>query len=100
METKLYVGNIPYDTTESELRQLFAEAGTVTSVAIPTDRSTDRPRGFAFVEMSTAAEAQKAISMLNGHMLGGRQMRVNVSEPREGQGGRDRRGPRTGGMRY
>ncbi len=83
MTTKLYVGNLPYTTTEDELRQLFSQAGTVATVAIPTDRQTGQARGFAFVEMSTEAEARKAISILNGHMFGQRQIRVNVSEPRD-----------------
>lgn len=83
MSTKLYVGNLPYSTTEEELRQLFGQAGSVASVAIPTDRQTGQARGFAFVEMSTDAEARKAISLLNGHVFGQRQLRVNVSEPRD-----------------
>ncbi len=83
MTTKLYVGNLPYSTTEDELSRLFAQAGTVTSVAIPVDKQTGQVRGFAFVEMSTEAEAKKAIGMLNGHMVGQRQIRVNVSEPRD-----------------
>ncbi len=83
MNTKLYVGNLPYETTEADLRRLFESAGTVTSVAIPTDRQSGQARGFAFVEMATDAEAKKAISMCNGQSLGSRQIRVNVSEPRD-----------------
>jgi cold-inducible RNA-binding protein len=83
MNTKLYVGNLSYQTTDDELREMFAPAGAVMSVAIPTDRATGQPRGFAFVEMSTTAEAQKAISMCNGRMLGQRQIRVSLSEPKD-----------------
>lgn len=87
MESKLYVGNLPYSATEEELSGLFGQAGTVTSVAIIKDRETGRSKGFAFVEMSSADEAQKAISMLTGHMLGGRDLRVSIARPRE-EGGR------------
>lgn len=87
MGTKLYVGNLNYRTTEDQLRTAFAEAGTVTSVAIPTDRDSGRPRGFGFVEMSTEDEAQKAIQMMHGRELDGRQLNVNESRPRESGGG-------------
>jgi RNA recognition motif-containing protein len=80
--SKLYVGNLSYQVTEGELRELFGPAGTIQSVAIPTDRATNQPRGFAFVEMATAEEAQKAISMCDGKTLGERQIRVNISQPR------------------
>jgi len=83
MNNKLYVGNLSYQVTEDELRQLFAEAGSIQSIAIPVDRATNQPRGFAFVEMSTDAEAQKAISMYDGQTVGQRQIRVNVSQPKE-----------------
>jgi RNA recognition motif-containing protein len=83
MNTKLYVGNLPYETSEADLRRLFEPAGTVTSVSIPTDRNTGQARGFAFVEMATDAEAKKAIGMCNGQSLGSRQIRVNISEPRD-----------------
>jgi RNA recognition motif-containing protein len=82
VNTKLYVGNLSYDVTEDQLRQLFAQAGTVQSVAIPTDRVTNRPRGFAFVEMDTVEEAQKAIAMCDGRTLDSRQIRVNISQPK------------------
>ncbi len=88
MESKLYVGNLPYSASEEELSALFGQAGTVTSVAIIKDRETGRSKGFAFVEMSTADEAQKAISMFTGHILGGRDLRVNIARPREEGGGR------------
>ncbi len=90
MGTKLYVGNLPYSVTEEALRELFAAAGTVSSVAIITDRDTGRPRGFAFVEMADAAGAQKAISTLNGKMFGQRTLTVNEARPqpqRSGPGG-------------
>lgn len=98
MNTKLYVGNLSYDTTEDELSELFAEAGSVQSVTIPVDRATNRPRGFAFVEMATAAEAQKAISMFNGRVVGERQIRVNVSQPKESR--TPSYGQSSGGRRY
>lgn len=83
MEVKLYVGNLSYSTTESELQELFAKAGTVKSVALITDRDTGRSKGFAFVEMSTQAEAQQAISMFNGSQIGDRSLTVNFARPRE-----------------
>jgi RNA recognition motif-containing protein len=86
MEVKLYVGNLPYSATEDQLRQLFAEAGTVASVALIMDRETGRSKGFAFVEMSTQAEAQKATSQFNGYMLDGRALTVNAARPREERG--------------
>ena len=87
MESKLYVGNLPYSATEEELKTLFGQAGTVTSVAIIKDRETGRSKGFAFIEMSSSDEAQKAISMLTGHMLGGRDLRVSIARPKEEGGG-------------
>ncbi|MCL5274701.1 MAG: RNA-binding protein [Chloroflexi bacterium] len=118
MNSKLFVGNLAYSTTEAELRELFGQAGTIRAVTIPMDRATERPRGFAFVEMDSPAEAQKAISMCNGQTLGGRQINVNEARPPEqrsggagggrdfgagrdfGGGGRDRdRGDRRGGGR-
>ena len=98
MEAKLYVGNLPYSATEEELKSLFGQAGTVTSVAIIKDRETGRSKGFAFVEMSSSDEAQKAISMLTGHMLGGRALRVSIARPKEERGGGGRSfGNRGGG---
>ncbi len=92
MESKLYVGNLPYTATEEELSSLFGQAGTVTSVAIIKDRETGRSKGFAFIEMSNSDEAQKAISLLNGRDLGGRDLRVSIARPREGGGGGGGRG--------
>jgi len=86
-ETKLYVGNMSFDTTESDLRDAFAAYGEVQSVNIISDRETGRPRGFAFVEMTSDSEAQAAIDGLNGHDLQGRNLTVNVAKPRENRGG-------------
>jgi RNA recognition motif-containing protein len=85
---KIYVGNLPFTTTDEELRSLFSEHGTVESVSLPTDRETGRPRGFGFVEMNQA-DAQRAIQSLNGKDMGGRALRVNPAEdkPRGGGGG-------------
>lgn len=87
MESKLYVGNLPYTATEEELSSMFGQAGTVTSVAIIKDRETGRSKGFAFVEMGSNAEAQKAVSILNGQSMGGRDLRVSIARPREEGGG-------------
>jgi len=80
---KLYVGNMSYSTSETELNDAFAQFGTVSSVNVITDRDTNRPKGFAFVEMSNNAEAQAAIEGLNGKSLGGRAIVVNEAKPRE-----------------
>ena len=87
MENKLYVGNLPYAITDADLQALFAAAGTVTSVAVIKDRETGRSKGFAFVEMSTAEEAQKAISLLNGKDFKGRPLNLSIARPREERGG-------------
>jgi RNA recognition motif-containing protein len=96
MESKLYVGNLSYDTTEQALRELFMQAGNVVSVSLITDRETNRSKGFAFVEMSSQSEAQKAISMFNSYTLNDRQLNVNMARPREERGGfrPQRSGPR------
>jgi RNA recognition motif-containing protein len=86
-QSKLYVGNMSFDTTESDLRDAFAAYGEVQSVNIVTDRDTGRPRGFAFVEMGSDTEAQAAIDGLNGQDLQGRSLNVNVAKPRENRGG-------------
>lgn len=88
MPTKLFVGGIPYRTSDEELRQLFSQAGEVVSVFIPMDRETQRPRGFAFVEMSDDAGADKAISMFDGSDMGGRKIAVNKARPMEERGPR------------
>lgn len=86
--SKIYVGNLPFTATEDAVRTLFAQHGTVESVALPTDRDTGRPRGFGFVEMS-ASDAARAIQNLNGQDMGGRQLKVNEAQdkPRNGGGG-------------
>jgi RNA recognition motif-containing protein len=99
--TKIYVGNLPFSATESEVRDLFAQHGTVESVALPSDRETGRPRGFGFVEMPQA-DAQKAMQALNGFNMGGRPLRVNEAQDRPrtgggGGGGRPGGGGRSGG---
>lgn len=86
METKLFVGNLAFSTTSEELGTLFAQAGTVASAEVIIDRATGRSRGFAFVQMSNDAEAQKAISMFNGYSLNNREIKVNLARPREDSG--------------
>jgi RNA recognition motif-containing protein len=83
METKLYVGNLSYETTEVDLRSLFTEAGTVNEVAVIKDRDTGSSKGFAFVTMNTPEEANKAIEQFNGKNLGSRELKVNLAKPRE-----------------
>jgi RNA recognition motif-containing protein len=83
MDTKLYVGNLSYDTTEDSLRSKFAEAGTVVSVEMIKDRDTGRMKGFAFITMNNQEEAENAIRMLNGKMLDNREIKVNIAKPRE-----------------
>ena len=89
---KLYVGNLPMEMTEAELKDLFSEAGHVASAKIITDRQTGQPRGFGFVEMETKLDGQKAISMLNGRDIEGRPLAVNEAKPQQrggfGGGGR------------
>jgi len=93
MEAKLYVGNLSYDTTEQGLRELFMQAVTVVSVAVIKEPGTNRSKGFAFVEMSSQSEVQKAISMFNSYTLDDRQLNVNMARPREERGGdRQQRG--------
>ena len=83
MSTKLYVGNLAFQTTTHQLEDLFAQAGTVQSANVVEDRETGRSRGFAFVDMSTNAEAAAAINQFNGKELGGRALKVNEAKPRE-----------------
>jgi RNA recognition motif-containing protein len=99
METKVYVGNLPYSARDDSLQELFSQAGTVVSANVITDRESGRSKGFGFVEMSSAEEAEKAIQMFNGYSLEGRDLRVNIARPREERprGGRDRRGGGGGG---
>jgi len=86
MNKKLYVGGLAYSVTDAQLQQLFAGHGTVESAKVVTDRETDRSRGFGFVEMGTQEEAEKAIAALNGTLLEGRNLTVNMSRPREDSG--------------
>jgi cold-inducible RNA-binding protein len=97
----LYVGNLPHSTTEAELRSAFEAHGAVEKVSIVTDRDTGRARGFAFVEMTNAAEAEKAIAALNGKEMGGRALTINEAKPKvdrpRGGGGGQRFGGGGGG---
>lgn len=102
MSAKLFVGNLSYQATEEDLRELFQQAGTVESVRIITDQFTGRPRGFGFVEMSTKEEAERAIEQLNGRLFRDRNLVVNEARPQPSRspgGGRGRRegGPGPGG---
>jgi RNA recognition motif-containing protein len=108
MPTRLFVGNLTYNSTENDLQDYFAQAGTVVSVDIMQDRATGRSRGFAFVEMSSQAEADKAVQMFHQKDFQGRTLTVNEARPREergggggggGGGGRDHRGGGGGGYR-
>ncbi|AEB09166.1 RNA recognition motif domain-containing protein [Desulfobacca acetoxidans] len=94
MSMKLYVGNLPHQMSESELQDLFSEAGYVVSAKIITDRQTGLPRGFGFVEMETKAEGAKAISMINGRTVEGRFLTVNEARPQKSGFG----GGRSGGF--
>ena len=95
MSTKLYVGNLSFDTTEMDLQDHFAQAGTVTETALMQDKFTGKSRGFAFVTMSSAEEAQKAISMFHGQNFQNRALTVNEARPREDRpGGGGGGGPR------
>jgi len=103
MSTKLFVGNLSFNTTENDLQDAFAAHGTVTEANLMMDRATGRPRGFAFITMSSPEEAQKAIQALNGANLDGRDLTVNEARPREeptgGGGGGGFRGGRDAGNR-
>jgi RNA recognition motif-containing protein len=100
MSRKLYVGNLPYQTTEEDLQALFAQAGAVESVQVMRDRETGRARGFAFVEMVNEGDAQNAIQQFNEQSFGGRTLTVNEARPQPartggfGGGGGQNRGPR------
>ncbi len=87
METKLYVGNLSYSSTEASLQAMFEQAGAVKSVQIIKDRDSGRSKGFGFVEMGTQEEAEKAITMFNGKEVEGRTLTVNIARPREERGG-------------
>ncbi len=102
MGIKLYVGNLPHQMTEEQLKTIFSEAGHVASAKIITDRQTGQPRGFGFVEMETKLDAQKAMSMFNGKNVDGRTLTVNEARPQQkggfggGRGGGGRGGGRGG----
>ena len=117
MQTKIYVGNLAYTTTEDELKDLFAQAGGVASVTLIKDRDTGQSKGFAFVEMNNQSDAEKAIQMFNGQNLGNRALKVNFARPKEERvpggfnrgggygrggpgGGHNRRGSGGGQRRY
>ncbi len=108
MATKLYVGNLPFNTTENELQELFSQAGPVQEVMLMQDKFTGKSRGFAFVTMGSDADAQKAIAEINGKTVDGRALTVNEARPREprppgggggGYGGDRRRDGGGGGQR-
>lgn len=96
MAKSLFVGNLPFQTSEPELEELFGQVGTVDTVTVMRDRMTGRPRGFAFVSMASDEEADKAIQQLDGSNLGGRTIAVNEARPRPERGPDDR--PRGGGF--
>ena len=106
MSTKLYVGGLPYSVTEGKLEQIFAEYGSVQSARVISDRFTGQSRGFGFVEMASAEEAQKAMEALNGTQIDGRTLVVNEARPQErrpsggGGGGGNRRGGSGGRDRW
>jgi RNA recognition motif-containing protein len=107
MSNKLFVGNLSFNATENTLNDAFAAFGTVTETNLMMDRETGRPRGFGFITMSSAEEAQKAIAGMNGKEMDGRALTVNVAKPREertggggGGGGRREYGGSGGGRRY
>ena len=94
MSKKIYIGNLPFSSTQEDLQSLFGSHGAVESVSVITDRETGRPRGFAFVEMESESDADNAIRALDGSNLGGRDIRVNEAQDRRGGGGGGRRGGR------
>ena len=105
MEKRLYVGNLPFDTSEDQLHELFSAHGQIVSAKLITDMETGRSRGFGFVEMSSKTEGEAAISALNGKEVDGRELKVNEAKPREdrgfgGGGGGGRGGNRGGGGGY
>ncbi|MBI4035238.1 MAG: RNA-binding protein [Candidatus Chisholmbacteria bacterium] len=82
-KTKLYIGNLSYDTTQDQLRELFGQAGTITDIVVISDRATGRSKGFGFVEYASEADAEKAVKMFNGHNFMNRDLAVNVARPKE-----------------
>ena len=100
MNNKLYVGNLSFETNETDLQTLFAQAGTVETVNIIRDRDTGRPRGFGFVEMTTEADAQNAIDQFNEQPFGGRNLTVNIAKPQLARSGGYAGGPRRSEQRW
>jgi len=100
MNTKLFVGNLSFNTTENDLQDAFAAHGSVVEANLMMDRATGRPRGFAFITMSSAEEAQKAIDALNGSTLDGRNLTVNEARPKEERAGGGGGGSRGSGREY
>jgi RNA recognition motif-containing protein len=98
MAHKLFVGGLPYSTSNDRLREIFAEIGQVESATVVTDRDTGRSRGFGFVEMATAEEAEQAVSRLNGQQLDGRRLQVEKAKENGGSGGGARRSGSGGGF--
>src|SRR3989440_12765421 len=98
MSIKLYVGNLSFQTSSEDLRELFAQAGTVESASVVEDRDTGRSRGFGFVEMASNEDGQKAIEQFNGTDFNGRNLTVNEARPREDRGGRGGGGGGRGGF--
>jgi RNA recognition motif-containing protein len=100
MATKLYVGNLPYETTQADLEELFAPFGTVASASVITDKFSGRSKGFGFVEMSTDEEAQKAVAEMNGKEISGRAIVVNEARPMEPRQDNFRRDDRGGNRNF
>jgi RNA recognition motif-containing protein len=98
MSMKLYVGNLSFQTSSSDLQELFSQAGTVESASVVEDRDTGQSRGFGFVEMASREEGEAAIQQLNGKEVGGRNLNVNEAKPREDRGGRGGGGGGRGGF--
>jgi len=97
VSSKVFVGNLEFSTTKEQLEELFAQAGSIVDVFLPSDRATGRPRGFAFVEFSSDEEAEAAIKQFDGYELGGRNLRVNAAEARQPSFGGGRGGFQGGG---
>jgi RNA recognition motif-containing protein len=100
METKLYVGNLSYNSTEDDLRTLFAQAGTVESVDLIKDRDSGRSKGFGFIVMGNQSELENAIQMFNGYNLDDRELKVNIARPREERSRGGYGGSQQGGRKH
>ncbi len=97
MESKLYVGNLSYNTTDQDLRELFGQAGEIQEVILVSDKYSGQPKGFGFVQMANQADAEKAIRMFNDQELDGRRIIVNIARPKEERSGGGYRGGQRGG---